>query len=71
MARVMRFERARRLLVSHARPALADVAAACGYADQAHLTRDWRALAGQSPRAWLASEHLPFVQDDEVATQAV
>lgn len=71
MARVMRFERARRLLVSEARPSLADVAATCGYADQAHLTRDWRRLAGTSPAAWLATEHLPFVQDDECTGQAV
>jgi AraC-like DNA-binding protein len=71
MARVMRFERARRLLVSKTRPSLAEVAAGCGYADQAHLTRDWRSLAGQSPAAWLASEQLPFVQDDEAVEVSV
>jgi AraC-like DNA-binding protein len=42
---------------------LADVAAACGYADQAHMTREWNALAGASPSSWLAAEQLPFVQD--------
>ncbi len=39
MARVLRFERARWMLVQPDRPSLADVAATCGYADQAHMTR--------------------------------
>lgn len=41
---------------------LAAVAHACGYADQAHLTRDWVALAGCPPTTWLREE-LPFLQD--------
>ncbi len=61
-ARVLRFERSRGLLVSRRRPRLADVAATAGYADQAHLTREWREIAGLPPTEWLAAE-LPFVQD--------
>ena len=66
VGRVLRFDRARRLLGRPARPGLAAVAATCGYYDQAHLTREFRELAGMSPTAWLA-EQLPSVQD-EVAT---
>ncbi len=47
LARILRFDRARRLLEA-GRPA-ADVALACGYYDQAHLIREFRALAGATP----------------------
>jgi AraC-like DNA-binding protein len=62
-ARVLRFERAARMLV----PVLADggpgapagrtiatVAAGCGYADHAHLIREFRALAGVTPSTYVA-----------------
>jgi AraC-like DNA-binding protein len=63
-ARVVRFERARHML--QAIPSfvtIAQVAAACGYYDQAHLDRDFAELAGCTPTAWLAEE-LPSFQDD-------
>ena len=50
IARVMRFERACRLARSAG--GWAAVAAESGYADQAHLTREFATLAGESPRAW-------------------
>ncbi|MCW2539892.1 MAG: Transcriptional regulator, AraC family [Frankiales bacterium] len=59
-ARVVRFDRARRMLQSHAfdgRPGeTAAVAATAGYFDQAHFAREFRQLAGASASAWLASE---------------
>ncbi len=59
-ARVTRFDRARRLLQRQAgagQPVtLADLAAACGYYDQAHLAREFRELASCPPSAWLAEE---------------
>jgi AraC-like DNA-binding protein len=64
-ARIFRFERACGL-ISNLRQPLADVAAACGYADQAHMTRDWNAFTGTSPKAWIANE-LPFLQDYELS----
>ena len=68
-ARVVRFERARRLLLRPERPALADVANLTGYFDQAHLNRDFRDLAGCSPTTWLAEE-LPSVQDPGAPSDA-
>ena len=63
-ARVIRFSRARHLLVTAplGRPSrvrdtrLADLAVTCGYFDQAHLAREFRALAGCPPSQWLAEE---------------
>ena len=59
-ARVVRFDRARRLLQRRAaasRPLdLAALAAYCGYYDQAHLDAEFRVLAGAPPTTWLARE---------------
>ena len=60
-ARVIRFDRARKLLVRNLTGAspeyrLADLAADCGYFDQAHLAREFRVLAGCPPSQWLAEE---------------
>jgi AraC-like DNA-binding protein len=60
LRRVGRFERSRAVL-GH-RATVAEVAGECGYADHAHLTRDWVALAGCTPSTWLREE-FPFVQD--------
>jgi AraC-like DNA-binding protein len=61
--RIARFQRARQRLQQPGRPALATVAADTGYADQAHLTREWRRLAGSTPTAWLRDEEFPSVHD--------
>lgn len=64
--RIARFQAARSELVRQARSrrvSLARVAAGHGYADQAHLTREWTALAGSAPSAWLRAE-FPFLQDN-------
>jgi len=59
-ARVIRFDRARRLLRARAAagrpPRLADLAAECGYHDQPHLAREFRELVGCPPGEWLAQE---------------
>jgi AraC-like DNA-binding protein len=63
VARVLRFERAGRLL-RRGHADLASLAVECGFYDQAHLTNEWRALAGCTPGTWIAEE-LPFLQDQE------
>ena len=72
-ARVVRFDGARRALAGRvargAPPDLAALAAAAGYADQSHLTRDWRAFTGLSPLRWLDAE-FGFVQDGGVVLAA-
>ena len=64
--RVARFHRARRALAERAARGgtrdLAGLAAAGGFSDQAHLTREWRAFTGLPPTRWLAEE-FRFVQD--------
>ncbi|WP_119389636.1 helix-turn-helix domain-containing protein [Taklimakanibacter lacteus] len=49
MARILRFEHARDLARSVPRLAWADLAYEAGYADQAHLVREFRDLSGLSP----------------------
>lgn len=63
-SRVVRFHHARRALFSRGAASVAEVAAACGYYDQAHLDRDFAEFAGCSPTRLLTEEELPFVQDD-------
>jgi len=72
-ARVVRFDRARRALAARVAagrsPDLARLATVAGFADQAHLTREWRAFSGLSPTRWLAAE-VRFVQDGTVRPRA-
>jgi AraC-like DNA-binding protein len=72
-ARVARFDSARRTLTRKVRAAglldLAGLAVACGYYDQAHLTREWRSFSGLPPSMWIAAE-FGFVQDAAAAAGA-
>ncbi|CCG05784.1 AraC family transcriptional regulator [Blastococcus saxobsidens] len=73
-ARVVRFDRARRALAARVAagraPDLAGLAVAGGFADQAHLTREWRAFSGLPPTRWLAAE-FGYVQDTRALTTAL
>lgn len=66
-ARVVRFDRARREVASRGGRDLAVVAALTGYADQSHLDREFRALAGLPPSRWWSEEfrnvQAPATQD--------
>jgi len=68
VARVLRFEHASSLFAASTPGGIVAVAAAAGYADQSHLTREWVAITGSTPRAWLADE-LPFLQYYELETR--
>jgi AraC-like DNA-binding protein len=63
-ARVIRFERARRILQRRAVKGeplrLAELAASCGYFDQAHLDREFGLLAGCPPTTWVSTEFQNF-----------
>jgi AraC-like DNA-binding protein len=69
-ARVARFDRSRLALQAAPGTPLAALAAASGYYDQAHMAREWNALATVPPSRWLADEDLPFVQDERVLESA-
>ena len=59
-SRIVRFHRARHALQAQlttgGRPDIAGTAAHCGYADQSHLVRDFRAFAELAPARWLREE---------------
>ncbi len=54
VARIARFGRARSLASAGNEINWADLALECGFADQAHLIREFSEFAGRSPAAWLA-----------------
>jgi AraC-like DNA-binding protein len=56
-ARVLRFQRATRLLTGPGHRSLSSVALACDYYDQSHFNRDFRAFAGCSPTDWIAANY--------------
>ncbi|WP_207507952.1 helix-turn-helix domain-containing protein [Klenkia brasiliensis] len=64
LRRVARFDRARRAVGAGRLPA--EVAVAAGYADQAHLSREFTGFAGLPPGRWLAAERRS-VQDGDPA----
>ncbi|MGW7568436.1 helix-turn-helix domain-containing protein [Streptomyces tendae] len=57
-ARVLRFEHAHGLATARDRLPWPEVATVSGYADQAHLVRDWNEFTGRTPTAWRHSEVL-------------
>lgn len=52
IARMMRFHRACRFAQDGSSSGWAGIAAESGYADQAHLAREFASLAGETPTAW-------------------
>jgi len=60
--RMLRFRHASDCLLGASSSSLSELAATCGYYDQAHLDRDFRDFAQTTPTAYLA-ERVTFVQD--------
>lgn len=58
VARILRFEHAHQLAVDDDPLSWAQISAVAGYADQAHLVRDWREFTGRSPTEWRRGEVL-------------
>lgn len=60
--RVLRIERLHRALASSQRCSLpwAQMAVNCGFADQAHMIREFQDLLGESPTVWSRRSHLPI-----------
>lgn len=63
-ARMMRFRQVLDALSANPAQALVDVALQCGFSDQAHLTREFRAIAGVTPSEYRAlapanASHVP------------
>jgi len=63
VARILRFNHLLRLLDRRPRPGWTELAARCGYADQSHLSREVRRLAGCTPSELAADLPVTFVQD--------
>jgi AraC-like DNA-binding protein len=66
VARILRFARARRIILGGAAGCdWAGLALDCGYADQAHLIREFQALAGATPRRYASLDHTTFVLEPD------
>jgi len=62
-----RIERAQGLMLSTETP-LSDIAIECGFADQAHFTRLFRAVSGETPAAWRRARANPPLSQTEGTT---
>lgn len=65
LGRILRFQRASRLLTVGYPHGLGSLAAYCGFSDQAHMIREFRAFSGTTPAAFVRTVG-PFPADDEL-----
>ncbi|MFA1541814.1 helix-turn-helix domain-containing protein [Actinomadura monticuli] len=66
MARIVRFRRAALMLADGLRPVT--TSANCGFSDQAHLTREFKAMAGCTPERFRREAHLAAAVSPVYAT---
>lgn len=65
-----RMQEAAHRLAAPGAPPLAELAAELGFADQAHFTREFRAVIGETPRRYAAAARAAAVPDGAVAASA-
>jgi transcriptional regulator GlxA family with amidase domain len=65
-ARLVRFDGVWRRLDQRRRPSWAQIAGEAGYADQAHLVRDFREFTGTTPTDFVARTRPSWRDDDGV-----
>jgi AraC-like DNA-binding protein len=53
LARILRFQKTLTLLRLRKQPDLCDIAFDCGYADQAHMGREFQEFSGLTPTAFV------------------
>jgi AraC-like DNA-binding protein len=70
VARVTRFTHSRTLLQRRPMLSLAELSAACGYFDQAHMAREWNQFAGEAASVWWADEGVRFFQAQSTGDSA-
>ena len=70
VARVTRFTHSRTLMQRRAMLSLAELSAACGYFDQAHMAREWNHFAGEAASVWWADEGVRFFQAQSTGDSA-
>ncbi len=58
LCRILRFQRIFRALEQKDLEGWAAIAHACGYSDQAHFIKEFKAFSGQSPRAFFSDQNL-------------
>jgi AraC-like DNA-binding protein len=63
-ARLCRFLYACRVLREGPRSTLAEAAQTCGYYDQAHFIRDFKALSGMTPGQFLPASRISFLESE-------
>ena len=68
-ARVRRFHLATSRIASGGTPRWSEFAIECGYADQAHMIREFQSFAGLTPVRYYNSMHVA-TKDDHVALAA-
>jgi AraC-like DNA-binding protein len=80
LRRIQRFQRSLRLIETHPGAPFAACAQAAGFADESHLCRDFRAIAGVTPgafrrahstltSAFIARDDVAFVQSERSASR--